>query len=122
MQVKGFAWDQTSNSEVLATQYSFNLAPCPGFVNCHLAPVEFPDDFKNLSGLQILASVNGVTQVFFMDNLRMGWVNNTCTAATERMQSNRLRTRHIPRIMSRFVRTLNSRSLVPRYIRTYEKH
>lgn len=62
----------------------FMQPPCTGMENCSLALVEFADGFRNLTGLQIIATV-GITPVdWYMDNLSLGWSNNTCAAQLER--------------------------------------
>ena len=78
--VKGYQiW---SNFSVI-TQ-GFTQPPCPGMKDCSLALVEFADEFRNLTGLQIIATV-GTTRVdWYMDNLSLGWSNNTCAAQLER--------------------------------------
>lgn len=83
--ISGFVWDDSTNSErLVATQIS-QLQPCPGFQNCHLQEVNLQDGrFVGLSGLQITANINSTPQIFFIDNLDMGWFNNTCEAVQER--------------------------------------
>ncbi|KAL8997897.1 MAG: hypothetical protein Q9188_006215 [Gyalolechia gomerana] len=58
--------------------------PCPGLVECKLAHVAFTDHFRDLAGLQILAFVNQTPVTFYMDDLGLGWSNNTCAAQLER--------------------------------------
>ena len=58
--------------------------PCPGLVNCHMDFFKFSDEFRNLSGLQILATVEGKPVNWFMDDVALGWSNNTCAAQKER--------------------------------------
>ncbi|KAL8716966.1 MAG: hypothetical protein Q9225_005751 [Loekoesia sp. 1 TL-2023] len=58
--------------------------PCPGLVNCKLAQVTFTSQFRDLAGLQILAFVNKTPVTFYMDDLSLGWSNNTCAAQLER--------------------------------------
>ena len=58
--------------------------PCPGLVNCKLALVEFNADFRDLSGVQIIAAVDRRPVTWYMDELELGWSNNTCEATTER--------------------------------------
>ena len=62
----------------------FTLPPCPGMKNCSLALVEFADGFRNLNGLQITATVGTTPVDWYMDNLSLGWSNNTCAAQLER--------------------------------------
>ncbi|KAL8668058.1 MAG: hypothetical protein Q9202_000036 [Teloschistes flavicans] len=58
--------------------------PCPSLVNCKLVQVEFSGQFRYLAGLQILAYVNKTPITFYMDDLSLGWSNNTCAAQVER--------------------------------------
>ncbi|KAL9027770.1 MAG: hypothetical protein Q9196_003752 [Gyalolechia fulgens] len=58
--------------------------PCPGLVECKLARVTFTNQFRDLAGLQILAFVNKTPVTFYMDDLSLGWSNNTCAAQLER--------------------------------------
>ncbi|KAL9584518.1 MAG: hypothetical protein Q9203_004630 [Teloschistes exilis] len=58
--------------------------PCPGLVNCKLVEVEFSSQFRDLAGLQILAYVNKTPIAFYMDDLSLGWSNNTCAAQLQR--------------------------------------
>ncbi|KAI4262456.1 MAG: hypothetical protein L6R42_002374 [Xanthoria sp. 1 TBL-2021] len=61
--------------------------PCPGLVNCKLAQITFSNQFRDLAGLQILAYVNETPVTFYMDDLSLGWSNNTCAAQFERSSS-----------------------------------
>lgn len=58
--------------------------PCSGLRNCKLTLIQFDAGFRNLSGIQILAAVNDRPVTWYMDDLQLGWSNNTCAAATER--------------------------------------
>lgn len=58
--------------------------PCPGLVGCKLAQVTFNSQFRDLAGLQILAFVNKTPVTFYMDDISLGWSNNTCDAQLER--------------------------------------
>ena len=70
------------NAEI-ATQ-TLLQPPCPGLVNCKLVQVTFTSQFRDLAGLQILAYVNKTPVTFYMDDLSLGWSNNTCLAQLER--------------------------------------
>ncbi|KAI4120683.1 MAG: hypothetical protein LQ338_006835 [Usnochroma carphineum] len=70
------------NAEI-ATQ-TLSQPPCPSLTNCKLAQVKFSDQFRDLAGLQILAYVNKTPVTFYMDDLSLGWSNNTCAAQLER--------------------------------------
>ena len=62
----------------------FTLPPCLKLENCSLALLEFADGFRNLTGLQIIATVGTTPVDWYMDNLSLGWSNNTCAAQLER--------------------------------------
>lgn len=88
MVISGFAYDSVAGQDVQVVQQNATLPPCPGFINCHMSPVDFNGDFRSLSGIQIQAFVNGtVPKIWFMDDLRMGWFNNTCAAGLLRQRS-----------------------------------
>lgn len=81
--VQGYVYgDNTS----LVTQ-DFSQPPCPGLKNCSLALVEFGDGFRALTGLQIIATVDSNPVDWYMDDLVLGWSNNTCAAQMERSSS-----------------------------------
>jgi len=71
-------------SSTRAVYQTVTQPPCHGLKNCTLALVEFSAGFRNLSGIQILAAVNDRPVTWYMDDLQLGWSNNTCAAATER--------------------------------------
>ncbi|KAL8649465.1 MAG: hypothetical protein Q9226_005568 [Calogaya cf. arnoldii] len=73
-------------NSTIATQ-TILQPPCPGLVNCRLAQITFSDQFRDLAGLQILAVVDEVPVTFYMDDLSLGWSNNTCSAQLERSSS-----------------------------------
>ncbi|KAL8669170.1 MAG: hypothetical protein Q9168_006232 [Polycauliona sp. 1 TL-2023] len=70
----------------IATQ-TVLLSPCVGLVNCTLDRVLFSLDFRKMAGLQILAYVYDTPVTFYMDDLSLGWSNNTCAAQLERSSS-----------------------------------
>ncbi|KAI4225107.1 MAG: hypothetical protein L6R36_004164 [Xanthoria steineri] len=59
--------------------------PCT--TNCSLAQITFSNHFRGLAGLQILAYVDETQVTFYMDDLSLGWSNNTCAAQLERSSS-----------------------------------
>ncbi|KAL9052148.1 MAG: hypothetical protein Q9206_004421 [Seirophora lacunosa] len=67
----------------MATQ-TVSQAYCPGLVNCKLGQVRLTDQFRQLAGLQILAYVDETPVTFYMDDLSLGWSNNSCAAQLQR--------------------------------------
>lgn len=87
MQISAYVWQASSNSEILAYQQNATLPPCPGFKDCKLEQVNFATSMKGLSGVRIQAFVGTEQKMWFMDNLAMGWYNNTCSAGLIRQMS-----------------------------------
>lgn len=58
--------------------------PCPGLADCKLALIELPDSFRNLIGIQILATVDLKLTTYYIDDVNLGWSNNTCAAQEKR--------------------------------------
>ncbi|KAK0517443.1 hypothetical protein JMJ35_000598 [Cladonia borealis] len=83
IEATGYAYG--SNESIISQ--SFTQPPCPGLKNCSLALVEFAGGFSGLSGLQIIATVAGEPVTWYMDDLSLGWSNNTCAAHLERSSS-----------------------------------
>lgn len=65
-------------------QQTLQQPPCLGLANCKLAQVKLTNQFRDLAGLQILAYVKETPVTFYMDDLSLGWSNNTCAAQYER--------------------------------------
>ena len=83
IEARGYAYG--SNESIISQ--SFRQPPCPGLKNCSLALVEFAGGFRGLSGLQIIATVADEPVTWYMDDLSLGWSNNTCAAQLERSSS-----------------------------------
>ncbi|KAL8745194.1 MAG: hypothetical protein Q9190_002650 [Brigantiaea leucoxantha] len=63
---------------------SVTQPPCPGLENCTLSQIYFTAQFRELAGIQIEAFVDEKPVTFYMDNLNLGWSNNSCAAQLER--------------------------------------
>jgi hypothetical protein len=88
MQISGYQYDASTDKEVLEAQENATIPTCYGFKNCHLTLVTFLGHFRNLSGIQFDAFINGTgPQVFMMDSVAMGWVNSTCSAGILRIRN-----------------------------------
>ncbi|TKA76150.1 hypothetical protein B0A49_03724 [Cryomyces minteri] len=88
MVLSGYRWDTATGQETLHVQQNATLSPCPGYIDCHLQHVVLDSGFTSLTGFQIQAFVNEtVDRTYFMDDLAMGWSNNTCAAGLLRISS-----------------------------------
>lgn len=83
--VTGSTWDPKRGDDVETYNTRIELPPCPNFKDCKLQHVDFPDNFRGLSGIQIEAFVKNKPVMFFMDDLALGWYDNSCEAGMQRM-------------------------------------
>ncbi|THY08160.1 hypothetical protein D6D01_09677 [Aureobasidium pullulans] len=87
LKITGLVYQSETKSEVAAFHQTVKLLPCYLPDNCHLTQIDFSESMKGLSGLRIQASVNEEPVSWFMDNLALGWSNNTCAAGLLRSRS-----------------------------------
>lgn len=83
--VTGWTWDSQASDEVATYNTQIEVPPCPGFEGCKLQHVNFPDNFRGLSGISIQAFENNKPRMFFMDDLALSWHDNSCEAGMQRM-------------------------------------
>lgn len=74
----------TNGSSTRTMSYTTALDPCFGLKGCTLTHIEFPDEFRSLSGLQFIATIAGEVVDYYMDDLHLTWSNQTCEAEGER--------------------------------------
>ncbi|MCJ1416726.1 hypothetical protein MMC32_003064 [Xylographa parallela] len=84
--INGYGFDAVFANTVLVARQTTYQPPCVGLTNCALMKVNFNQDFRNLTGFQIIASVgtNPLMYTWYMDNLEVGWALNDCESATIR--------------------------------------
>ncbi|MCJ1287083.1 hypothetical protein MMC26_006431 [Xylographa opegraphella] len=84
--INGYGFDEAFANTVLVARQTAYQPPCVGLTNCTLMKVTFTEDFRNLTGFQIIASVgtNPMMYTWYMDNLEIGWALNDCESATIR--------------------------------------
>jgi hypothetical protein len=83
--VTGSTWDPKVGDDVETYNTQIEVPPCPNFNHCPLQHVSFPDNFNGLSGIQLQAFVKNKPVMFFMDDLALGWYDNSCEAGMQRM-------------------------------------
>jgi hypothetical protein len=86
MTITGYAYDTTTQSEFQVAQQKVELPPCDTATlhNCALKHVDFEGTFRGLSGIQFDALVGGEQKIFVIDNLNLGWCDNSCAAGLKR--------------------------------------
>ncbi|MCJ1438142.1 hypothetical protein MMC27_007529 [Xylographa pallens] len=84
--INGYGFDAAFANTVLVARQTAYQPPCVGLTNCALMKVNFSQDFQNLTGFQIIASVgtNPLMYTWYIDNLEVGWALNDCESATIR--------------------------------------
>ncbi|KAF4554618.1 Hypothetical protein D9617_4g003730 [Elsinoe fawcettii] len=86
-EISGYVYDSLFRAEILAYQSNVTVPACPALENCLLTFVDFPLDMRGLSGFQIRAFVGEEQRIWFMDELALGWWDNSCEAGQIRARS-----------------------------------
>jgi hypothetical protein len=87
LEITGLVYHEKTKSEVAAFHQTLSILPCHLPNNCELQQVHFDLSMKELSGIRIQASANYEPVNWFMDNLTLGWSNNTRAAGLLRESS-----------------------------------
>ena len=87
MRISGYQWDERRQNDVMATQQIAIIPPCNQTAGCELTPVIFQDTFRQLTAIKIEAYAGGSARNWYMDDLSLGWWNNTCAAGLRRLES-----------------------------------
>ncbi|PSK46475.1 hypothetical protein B9Z65_5443 [Elsinoe australis] len=86
-EISGYVYDRSSRAEILAYQSNVTVPACPTLHDCLLTFVDFPLDMRGLSGFQIRAFAGDQQRIWFMDELALGWWDNSCEAGQIRTRS-----------------------------------
>lgn len=95
LEVSGFRWDHDAKQEKLQAISTFHMAPClETNVNakgkCEMTKIDFSSegsDFTDLSSISIKSYFwvdVKKEEMFFMDDLKFSWTDNSCEAAATR--------------------------------------
>src|SRR5580700_8504298 len=79
-QFTGLRYNFTSGKEDLVVTQILTTSSCPDLSNCNLILVELGSEFQNLTTLQINVTVAGAPKIWWMDDLKLGWYDNSCSA------------------------------------------
>ncbi|KAK5114457.1 hypothetical protein LTR62_002392 [Meristemomyces frigidus] len=82
----GYTWSQAAGHEIAAYSQNVTVPPCPSLQGCPMQSIDFPMSFRSLSGLQMRAYVAQQERMLFVDDMALGWSNNTCAAGLTRLQ------------------------------------
>ena len=73
----GYQLDSSRNEVLVASQTKAVLA-CPTLENCELTEIDLDYSFTNLAFVRINVTVAGEPKIWWMDDLRLGWYENSC--------------------------------------------
>ncbi|CCF36961.1 hypothetical protein CH063_00241 [Colletotrichum higginsianum] len=82
----GYRWDAGSAEEIAAVSQDAWVNACNKTADCPLTPFSAVD-FTGLSSILVTLRVDGQSQVWWGDDLRVGWSKNDCATASCRQQS-----------------------------------
>ncbi|CZT50019.1 uncharacterized protein RSE6_10937 [Rhynchosporium secalis] len=67
-----------STKPVVSEQKVISACPTLKSLDCVLTPVTLSPSFEKLDSIRIDVTVNDVPKIWWMDNVRLGWSDNTC--------------------------------------------
>lgn len=82
----GYHWNATENRETEFVSQRTLIPSCPEMANCNLTSFS-AIGFSGLSSLLVTLRVDGRPQVWWADDLQVGWTKNDCESAECRQQT-----------------------------------
>lgn len=76
--ITGYSYDVVSNKTSQITQQVVHVPACPGLSDCVLTNVDLDDSFRGLTYFFMNVTVAGKPKLWWMDDLRLGWFDNSC--------------------------------------------
>ncbi|KAF7874598.1 uncharacterized protein EAF02_008575 [Botrytis sinoallii] len=83
----GYKYDVASQKTSQVTQQIIHVPACPELANCVLTTVDLEPSFRNLTYFLMSATVAGEPKLWWMDDLRLGWSDNSCAMGLYRQNS-----------------------------------
>ncbi|KAF7927981.1 hypothetical protein EAE99_005358 [Botrytis elliptica] len=74
----GYKYDEASQKTSQVTQQIIHVPACPKLANCVLTTVDLEPSFRDLTHFVMNATVAGEPKLWWMDDLRLGWSDNSC--------------------------------------------
>jgi collagen type III alpha len=84
--VSGYQYSSLYGFEVRVVSQTVWVPTCSGTNGCGLS-YQTLSNFDNLTSILVSTLVNGEPRVWWMDDMRMGWTNNSCEAAFDRQNA-----------------------------------
>jgi hypothetical protein len=87
MTISGYLWNESSRQEDKVLTQNAQIQPCNELEDCKLQHVAL-NGFEGVSSIRFQAVVDGATlKSWVIDNLSMGWYDNTCEAGRKRISA-----------------------------------
>jgi hypothetical protein len=74
----GFRLDKATGNTTAVTSQGISIPACPALANCTLTPITLNNSFKDLDSVRINVTVANEPKIWWMDDLRLGWFDNSC--------------------------------------------
>lgn len=75
----GLQYDVATDGVSPITSQTISVTACPTLVDCKLRRIMLDDTFVDLNAIRIRAAAGTTPQGWWMDDLHLGWFNNSCT-------------------------------------------
>ncbi|EDN95234.1 hypothetical protein SS1G_11110 [Sclerotinia sclerotiorum 1980 UF-70] len=75
----GYSYDVASKKTSKVAQQVINVPACPELSNCVLTSVELDSSFRDLTYFLMNVTVAGEPKLWWTDDLRLGWFDNSCS-------------------------------------------
>jgi hypothetical protein len=76
----GLDYDASTDVITQIASQTASIPACPALIDCHLRPIVLDGTFVDLNAVQIKVAAAGAPLGFWMDDLQLGWFNNSCSA------------------------------------------
>lgn len=83
----GYRTDAATGNETVIAKEDYSIAACPSLKNCALTPIQLDPVFSNMTGVRINVTVASQPKIWWMDDLRLGWFDNSCATGMCRLNA-----------------------------------
>ncbi|TAQ84206.1 hypothetical protein B7494_g7471 [Chlorociboria aeruginascens] len=81
----GFRLDNTTRETTTVVSKQYSVPACPSLKKCDLTLVTVDDTFRDLTSIRLNVTVGSDPKIWWMDDLQLGWTDNSCVAIHEKV-------------------------------------
>ncbi|KAL1886134.1 hypothetical protein Plec18167_000063 [Paecilomyces lecythidis] len=85
--VSAFKYSPQATAEYKAYEHHYFIPACSKTSDCPLPRLDLNSKFKGLTGMAFSATVANISVAWVIDDIQLGWYNNTCAAGEVRAHS-----------------------------------